>query len=43
MGLMPPSSGRVVLDGEEVGQLSRRGLLRLRRRVQMVSRIRTSR
>ena len=36
MGLMPPSSGRVVLNGEEVGQLSRRGLLRLRRRVQMV-------
>jgi oligopeptide/dipeptide ABC transporter ATP-binding protein len=36
MGLMPPSSGRVVLDGEEVGRLSRRGLLRLRRRVQMV-------
>jgi oligopeptide/dipeptide ABC transporter ATP-binding protein len=36
MGLMPPSAGRVVLDGEEVGRLSRRGLLRLRRRVQMV-------
>ena len=36
MGLMPPSGGRVVLDGEEVGQLSRRGLMRLRRRVQMV-------
>ena len=36
MGLIPPSAGRVVLDGEEVGQLSSRGLLRLRRRVQMV-------
>ena len=36
MGLIPPSSGRVVLDGEEVGRLSRRGLMRLRRRVQMV-------
>jgi oligopeptide/dipeptide ABC transporter ATP-binding protein len=36
MGLMPPSSGRVVLNGEDVGRLSGRGLLRLRRRVQMV-------
>lgn len=36
MGLFPPSGGRVVLDGEEVGQLSGRGLRRLRRRVQMV-------
>ena len=33
---MPPSGGRVVLDGEEVGSLSGRGLQRLRRRVQMV-------
>ena len=36
MGLMPPSGGRVVLGGEEVGSLSGRGLQRLRRRVQMV-------
>lgn len=36
MGLYPPSAGRVVLDGEEVGRLSGRGLRRLRRRVQMV-------
>ena len=36
MGLIAPSSGRVVLDGQEVGQLSRRGLMRLRRQVQMV-------
>jgi oligopeptide/dipeptide ABC transporter ATP-binding protein len=36
MGLMPPSGGRVVLDGEEVGAMSRRDLQRLRRRVQMV-------
>ena len=36
MGLLPPSGGRVVLDGEEVGALSGRGLQRLRRRVQMV-------
>jgi len=36
MGLLPPTSGRVVLDGEEVGRLSGRGLLRLRKRVQMV-------
>jgi len=36
MGLMPPTRGRVVLNGEDVGRLSGRGLLRLRRRVQMV-------
>jgi oligopeptide/dipeptide ABC transporter ATP-binding protein len=36
MGLLPPTSGRVMLDGEEVGRLSGRGLRRLRRRVQMV-------
>ncbi|MFN2418155.1 MAG: ABC transporter ATP-binding protein [Candidatus Limnocylindria bacterium] len=36
MGLLRPSGGRVLLDGEEVGALSGRGLQRLRRRVQMV-------
>jgi oligopeptide/dipeptide ABC transporter ATP-binding protein len=36
MGLLEPSAGRVVLDGEEVGRMSRGGLRRLRRRVQMV-------
>ena len=36
MGLIPPTGGRVILDGEEVGALSGRGLQRLRRRVQMV-------
>ena len=36
MGLLTPSGGRVVLDGEEVGSLSGQGLRRLRRRVQMV-------
>jgi oligopeptide/dipeptide ABC transporter ATP-binding protein len=36
MGLVAPTGGRVVLDGEEVGALSGRGLQRLRRRVQMV-------
>jgi oligopeptide/dipeptide ABC transporter ATP-binding protein len=36
MGLLAPTDGRVVLDGEEVGALSGRGLQRLRRRVQMV-------
>jgi oligopeptide/dipeptide ABC transporter ATP-binding protein len=36
MGLLPPTAGRVVLGGEEVGRLSGRGLQRLRRRVQMV-------
>ena len=36
MGLLPPSGGRVMLNGEDVGRLSGRGLLRLRKRVQMV-------
>jgi oligopeptide/dipeptide ABC transporter ATP-binding protein len=36
MGLMPASGGRVVLGGAEVGGMSRRGLRRLRRSVQMV-------
>jgi len=36
MGLMTPTAGRVVLDGDEVGRLSGRGLRQLRRRVQMV-------
>ena len=36
MGLMPPTAGRVVLDGEEVGRLSRAGLRRIRRRAQMI-------
>ena len=36
MGLLPPTSGRVVLDGQEVGRLSGRGLQRLRRSAQMV-------
>ena len=36
MGLMTPTGGRVVLRGEEVGRLSRAGLHRLRRTVQMV-------
>jgi oligopeptide/dipeptide ABC transporter ATP-binding protein len=36
MGLLPASGGRVVLDGQEVGALSRRGLQRLRRSAQMV-------
>ena len=36
MGLIPPTSGRVVLGGEEVGGLSGRGLRRLRRSVQMI-------
>ena len=36
LGLMPPSAGSVVLDGEQVGKLSSRGLLRLRRGVQMI-------
>jgi oligopeptide/dipeptide ABC transporter ATP-binding protein len=36
MGLIPPTSGRVMLDGEEVGRMSGRGLQHLRRRVQMV-------
>src|SRR5688572_20531772 len=33
MGLLAPSGGRVVLDGEEVAALTGRGLQRLRRRV----------
>ncbi len=36
MGLLQPSDGRVMLDGDEVGALSGRGLQKLRRRVQMV-------
>jgi oligopeptide/dipeptide ABC transporter ATP-binding protein len=36
MGLLPPTGGRVVLDGQEVGRLSRRGLQHLRRSAQMV-------
>jgi oligopeptide/dipeptide ABC transporter ATP-binding protein len=36
MGLLPATEGRVLLDGAEVGRLSRRDLQRLRRRVQMV-------
>jgi oligopeptide/dipeptide ABC transporter ATP-binding protein len=36
MGLLPASGGRVVLDGQDVGALSRRGLQRLRRSAQMV-------
>ena len=32
MGLLPPSSGRVMLDGAEVGRLSARGLRHLPRR-----------
>ena len=36
MGLLPPTSGRVLLDGAEVGRLSARGLRALRRTVQMV-------
>ena len=36
MGLIAPTGGRVVLDGQEVGRLSRSGLRRLRRRAQMV-------
>ncbi len=36
MGLLPPSSGHVTLDGEDVGSMSGRSLRRLRRKVQMV-------
>jgi len=36
MGLLAPTSGRVVLNGEEVGRLSGRGLQRIRRSAQMV-------
>jgi oligopeptide/dipeptide ABC transporter ATP-binding protein len=36
LGLLPVSGGRVMLDGQEVGALSQRKLLRLRRQVQMI-------
>jgi oligopeptide/dipeptide ABC transporter ATP-binding protein len=36
MGLLEPTGGRVMLDGEEVGRMSHRELRHLRRRVQMV-------
>ena len=36
VGLLEPTGGRVILDGEEVGRLSGRGLRRIRRRAQMV-------
>jgi oligopeptide/dipeptide ABC transporter ATP-binding protein len=36
MGLLRPSGGRVLLNGEEVGRLSGRGLQRIRRSAQMV-------
>jgi oligopeptide/dipeptide ABC transporter ATP-binding protein len=36
MGLTLPTAGRVNVDGAEVGRMSRRGLRRLRRTVQMV-------
>ena len=36
MGLLPPTGGRVLLNGEEVGRLSGRGLQRIRRSAQMV-------
>jgi oligopeptide/dipeptide ABC transporter ATP-binding protein len=36
LGLLPASGGRVMLDGQEVGTLSARQLLRLRRTVQMI-------
>jgi oligopeptide/dipeptide ABC transporter ATP-binding protein len=36
LGLMPSSAGRVTVDGHEVGSLSHRELLRLRRTVQMI-------
>ena len=36
IGLMPASDGRVILDGDDVGRLSGRGLRRLRRRTQMI-------
>src|SRR6188474_3152028 len=36
MGLMPPTAGSVTLDGQHVGGLSHRELLRLRRQVQMI-------
>ncbi|HEX2193678.1 MAG TPA: ABC transporter ATP-binding protein [Candidatus Limnocylindria bacterium] len=36
LGLLPPSDGRVELDGRDVGRLSRRDLARMRRSVQMI-------
>ena len=36
MGLLAPTGGRVLLNGEEVGRLSGRGLQRIRRSAQMV-------
>jgi oligopeptide/dipeptide ABC transporter ATP-binding protein len=36
MGLLRPTAGRVILNGEEVGRLSGRGLQRIRRSAQMV-------
>jgi oligopeptide/dipeptide ABC transporter ATP-binding protein len=36
LGLLQPTAGQVLLDGEEVGAMSGGGLRRLRRRVQMV-------
>ena len=36
LGLLPPTAGRVVLDGHEVGTLSRAELGLLRRNVQMI-------
>ena len=36
MGLIPPTAGSVTLDGQHVGGLSHRELLRLRRGVQMI-------
>ena len=36
MGLTLPTAGRVVVDGAEVGRMSRRGLRQLRRTVQMI-------
>ena len=36
LGLMPPTAGSVTLDGQHVGGLSHRDLLRLRRKVQMI-------
>jgi oligopeptide/dipeptide ABC transporter ATP-binding protein len=36
MGLLAPTGGRVMLDDDEVGRMSRGGLHQLRRRVQMV-------
>ena len=36
LGLMPPTAGSVVFQGQHVGKLSHRELLRLRRGVQMI-------